>query len=133
MVTTKPGRQGEREGNRKTIAQGMPVEPGEPVALPRAFLPEPRVHRTPGIPCALFFLLGANDLQNLGRSLSREREVVHFFAYFSRVIAAWETENPPSYALTVPAKRGTSPANSDMRAAREAKIDARIPRKDDAR
>jgi hypothetical protein len=24
MVTTKPGHQGEHEGNRKTIAQGMP-------------------------------------------------------------------------------------------------------------
>ena len=25
MVATKPGHQGEREGNRKTIVQGMPV------------------------------------------------------------------------------------------------------------
>jgi hypothetical protein len=32
MVARKPGRQGEHEGNRKTIAQGMPDEPGEPVA-----------------------------------------------------------------------------------------------------
>ncbi|HEX4301855.1 MAG TPA: hypothetical protein VHZ78_03625, partial [Rhizomicrobium sp.] len=55
MVTTKPGRQGEHEGNRKTIVQGMPVETGEPVALPGHFLPKPRVHRTPGIPCALIF------------------------------------------------------------------------------
>jgi len=36
-VARKPGRPGELEGNRKTIAQGMPVATGEPVALPRAF------------------------------------------------------------------------------------------------
>jgi hypothetical protein len=30
-VTTKPGRRGERDISRKTIAQGMPVETGEPV------------------------------------------------------------------------------------------------------
>jgi hypothetical protein len=36
-VTTKPDHRGEPEGNRKTIAQGMPVETGEPVATTRAF------------------------------------------------------------------------------------------------
>src|ERR1700739_452608 len=30
-VTTKPGHRGEHEISRKTIAQGMPVETGEPV------------------------------------------------------------------------------------------------------
>ena len=30
-VTTKPGHRGEHEVSRKTIAQGMPVETGEPV------------------------------------------------------------------------------------------------------
>src|SRR6202012_4722813 len=30
-VTNKPGRRGEHEISRKTIAQGMPVETGEPV------------------------------------------------------------------------------------------------------
>jgi len=35
MVATKPGHQGEREGIRKSIAQGMPVEPGKPVATTR--------------------------------------------------------------------------------------------------
>jgi hypothetical protein len=54
-VTTKPGHRGEHEGNRKTIVQGMPVETGEPVEDYRIFL-RPRVHRTPGIPCALFLL-----------------------------------------------------------------------------
>jgi hypothetical protein len=53
-VTKTPGHRGEHEGNRRTIAQGMPVETGEPVARPGHFLPKPRVHRTPGIPCALF-------------------------------------------------------------------------------
>src|SRR5580698_5663764 len=70
-VTTKPGHQGEHEGNRKTIVQGMPVETGEPVEDYRIFL-RPRVHRTPGIPCALYFL-GAKRFANLGRSVSRER------------------------------------------------------------
>jgi hypothetical protein len=72
MVTTKPGRQGEHEGNRKTIVQGMPVETGEPVALPGHFLP-PRVHRTPGIPCALFLLWRERTLQNPDTSC-RENE-----------------------------------------------------------
>jgi hypothetical protein len=30
-VSNKPGHRGEREGNRKTIARGMPVDPSEPV------------------------------------------------------------------------------------------------------
>ena len=37
MVANKPGHQGEYEGNRKTIAQGMPVETGEPVATTSCF------------------------------------------------------------------------------------------------
>ncbi len=69
-VTTKPGHRGEHEGNRKTIVQGMPVETGEPVADYR-ILCGPRVHRTPGIPCALL-LLGRMIFVNLGRSVSRE-------------------------------------------------------------
>jgi hypothetical protein len=86
-VTTKPDHRGEHEGNRKTIVQGMPVETGEPVARPGHFLPKPRVHRTPGIPCVLIFedrkrlflevalrplLFGANEIANLGRIVSRE-------------------------------------------------------------
>ena len=31
MVATKPGHQGEHEGTRKTIAQGMPGDSGGPV------------------------------------------------------------------------------------------------------
>jgi hypothetical protein len=69
-VTKTPGCRGEHEGNRKAIAQGMPVETGEPVALPGHFLPKPRVHRTPGIPRALYF--GAPHFAKLGHVVSRE-------------------------------------------------------------
>ena len=54
-VARKPGHRGEREGNRKAIAQGVPVETGEPVEDYPHFV-RPRVHRTPGIPCALLLL-----------------------------------------------------------------------------
>src|SRR5258708_26375296 len=60
-VARKPGHRGEREGNRKAIAQGVPVETGEPVEDYR-ILVRPRVHRTPGIPCALL-LRGRTKLQ----------------------------------------------------------------------
>ena len=56
-VATKPVHRGERGVSRKTIAQGMPDPFGEPVvtilacfSLSHARL---RVHRAPGIPCAL--------------------------------------------------------------------------------
>src|SRR6202161_1514335 len=41
----------------------------------------------------------------------------------------WETKTHLTYALTGPPGRGTSRPNSDMRAAREAKIDANIEAK----
>jgi hypothetical protein len=54
----KPGLRGEHEGNRKTIAQGMPVDFGEPVVttLVCFFHLHARlwVRRASGIPCALF-------------------------------------------------------------------------------
>ena len=56
-VATKPGHRGEREVSRKTIARGMPGETGVTVVttlvcfhISHARL---RVHRAPGIPCAL--------------------------------------------------------------------------------
>ena len=76
-MTTKPGHWGEHEGNRKTIVQGMPVETGEPVEDYRIFL-RPRVHRTPGIPCALYFL-GRNEIAELGQMCCRENEKVCLF------------------------------------------------------
>jgi hypothetical protein len=53
----KPGLRGEHEGNRNTIAQGMPALSGEPVVTNlRAFLPCTQgcgCALAPGIPCAL--------------------------------------------------------------------------------
>src|SRR5215475_16065790 len=42
--------------SRKTIAQGRPVAPAEPVVLPRAFLlhADHGCQPAPGLPCALF-------------------------------------------------------------------------------
>ena len=57
MVTNKPDHQGERGGNRKTIVQGMPECFGEPVVTTLVCFhlshTRLRVHRAPGIPCAL--------------------------------------------------------------------------------
>jgi hypothetical protein len=52
-VTRKPDHRGEHEGNRKTIARGMPGKTGVTVVttLSHARL---RAHPAPGIPCALF-------------------------------------------------------------------------------
>src|SRR3954465_15714464 len=56
-VTNKPDHRGDHEGNRKTIARGMPGCSGEPVVTTScAFLllhARLRVQRAPGIPCAL--------------------------------------------------------------------------------
>src|SRR6476646_1111130 len=58
-VSNKPGHRGDHEVRRKTIARGMPGRSGEPVVttLGCLFLSAPRlrVHRAPGIPCALLF------------------------------------------------------------------------------
>ena len=56
-VTRKPDHRGERDISRKTIARGMPGDSGEPVVTTScAFYfshARLRVHRAPGIPCAL--------------------------------------------------------------------------------
>src|SRR6476620_11385989 len=56
-VSNKPGHRGDHEVSRKTIARGCRVISGEPVVtmLGCLFLSAPRlrVHRAPGIPCAL--------------------------------------------------------------------------------
>jgi hypothetical protein len=69
MGTKKPGPQEEHEGNRKPIAQGMPECFGVPVvtsSLCALYLSHTRlrVHKTPGIPCALF--LGCDTWQGSG-------------------------------------------------------------------
>jgi hypothetical protein len=57
--TTKPGLRGEHEGNRKTIAQGMPDDGVVPVVTTLVCFfhlhARLRVHVAPGIPCALLF------------------------------------------------------------------------------
>src|ERR1700753_883939 len=70
MVATKPGHQGELEVSRKTIAQEMPDVLGEPVVTtPRVTNIHAglRVHRAPGVSCALL-LLGQTNLQTSGVS-----------------------------------------------------------------
>src|SRR6266566_4024210 len=72
-VSNKPGHRGEHEGSRKTIARGMPGETGVTVVttlvcslhLSHARL---RVHRAPGIPCALCFLWAEGFTHSSGTS-----------------------------------------------------------------
>jgi hypothetical protein len=57
-VSNKPGHRGEHEGNRKTIARGMPGETGVTVVTMLVcfvLISHARLwaHRAPGIPCAL--------------------------------------------------------------------------------
>ena len=53
----KPGTPGRARISRNTIAQGVPVDPAEPVVLPPALFVAggPWVRPSPGIPCALSF------------------------------------------------------------------------------
>jgi hypothetical protein len=79
-VARKPGRRGEHEGNRKTIARGMPGDSGVTVVTVTAgaavFLPARlRAHRAPGIPCALTFE-GKAFSANLARNTRRDRGAV---------------------------------------------------------
>ena len=73
-VAKKPGHRGEREGNRKTIAQGMPVIRLSPVAttLVCSFSSHARLWvlaEAPGIPCALCFR--GTFVQRSGRDARR--------------------------------------------------------------
>src|SRR5436190_17433651 len=57
-VSNKPGHRGEHEGNRKTIARGMPGRSGVTVVTTLVCFTyhlhaRLRAHRAPGIPCAL--------------------------------------------------------------------------------
>src|SRR6266436_4817095 len=79
-VTTKPGRRGEREVSRKTIARGMPgllrCDRGD-YARVLCFISHARlrVHWAPGIPCALCFA-GRTVFAKLGHIAPRDRGVV---------------------------------------------------------
>jgi hypothetical protein len=87
-VTRKPDHQGELEGNRKTIAQGMPVDPGEPVATTGAFFaPTTGAIGHPAFPAPLLrgraralCFQGRSEIEKLGRTASREREAAFFLA-----------------------------------------------------
>jgi hypothetical protein len=66
--STKPGLRGDYEGNRNTIAQGMPECFGQPVVTMLVCFHLSRTRlREPGIPCALRFFKGDAG-QNSGRS-----------------------------------------------------------------
>jgi hypothetical protein len=73
-VSNKPGHRGEREVSRKTIARGMPGDPGVTVVtmLVCFFIlhARPRARWPPGIPCALSFEGFFDD--QLGRHSRRE-------------------------------------------------------------
>jgi hypothetical protein len=74
--TIKPDLRGEHEGNRKTIARGMPGVSGVTVVttLVCFFILHTRLRArsAPGIPCALF--MGRKFLAGLGRITPRDRE-----------------------------------------------------------
>src|ERR1700743_2446391 len=73
-VARKPGHRGEREGNRKAIAQGMPVETGEPVEDYRILCGHGCIGR-PAFPAPSYFWGGAT-LQTSGASC-RENAMSH--------------------------------------------------------
>ena len=59
-MANKPGSPRRSRISRKTIAQGRPVAPAEPVVLPRAFLlhADHGCQPAPGLPCALSQIRG---------------------------------------------------------------------------
>jgi hypothetical protein len=68
-----PAHRGDHGISRKTIAQGMPGQSGEPVATTLVCLlttshTRLRVHWASGIPCALSFVWGGKFQQNPGAS-----------------------------------------------------------------
>jgi len=73
-VSSKPGHREEREVSRKTIARGMPGRSGVTVVTMLVCFfhlhARLRVHRAPGIPCALCFEGSFGD--QLGRYSRRE-------------------------------------------------------------
>jgi hypothetical protein len=73
-VARTPGRPGEREISRKTIAQGMPVATGEPVALPRAFFcPNHGCIEHPAFPAPSTFLRGDDFAKPRAHRVARMR------------------------------------------------------------
>src|SRR5258706_12176640 len=88
-VSNKPGHRGEREVSRKTIARGMPGRSGVTVVttLVCFFISHARlrVHRAPGIPCALYFRRGETVLQNSGASRREIAESYLLWLFENRI------------------------------------------------
>src|SRR6476620_9474471 len=92
-VSNKPGHRGDHEVRRKTIARGMPGRSGEPVVttLGCLFLSAPRlrVHRAPGIPCALYSRRRERSCKTSGKSCRGIAEsYLKLYALFENLICA---------------------------------------------
>jgi hypothetical protein len=91
-VTTKRGHRGEHEGNRKTIARGMPgvfrCDRGDLLACFLFLHARLRAHRAPGIPCALIFE-GPMNLHNSGAWCRENAEA--YSDVIARPGAQWRT------------------------------------------
>jgi hypothetical protein len=97
MVANKPGTPRRSRSNRKTIAQEMPGNPGEPVVNTLVCLfthlhARLWVHRAPGISCALIYRREGRLMHNPGEAAPRE--------------CFWLFENWISFSLSSPAKAG---------------------------
>jgi hypothetical protein len=89
MVANKPGTPGRSRSNRKTIAQEMPGDPGEPVVNTLVCLfthlhARLRAHRAPGISCALIHRGKDDRCANPGEAAPRE-----YFWLFENWISFW--------------------------------------------
>jgi hypothetical protein len=118
-VSNKPGHRGDHEVSRKTIARGCRVISGEPVVtmLGCLFLSAPRlrVHRAPGIPCALYSRRRETIFAHLGQIMPRDRGVISQRAVIARSKATRQSTSrsawyrSPIAAVTLVPKWGQSP------------------------
>src|SRR6476619_4197978 len=82
-VSNKPGHRGEHEVSRKTIARGMPgdfrCDRGDYARVLFISHARLRVHRAPGIPCALCFRRGETICKTRAKS---RREIAEMHLNF---------------------------------------------------
>src|SRR5580765_1111562 len=87
-VSNKPGHRGEHEVSRKTIARGMPgdfrCDRGDYARVLFHLHARLRVHRAPGIPCALYSRRRETIFANLGQIMPRDRGVISQRAVIAR-------------------------------------------------
>src|SRR5260221_14255121 len=99
-VTNKPDRRGEREISRKTIARGMPGVSGVTVVTTLVCFfhlhTRLRVHRAPGIPCALYCRRGETVFAKLGHSVPRDRDAYVGLDGNAVIPGRCEASNPES-------------------------------------